>query len=67
MLHTQSTSETRIAPLGILALAFGVGVAVILAVVLLAARQPALDVTFSLSPDGKAVLAAEHGRDISRC
>ncbi len=54
-------SGTRVAPLGILAAAFGIGIAFILAVVLLALDQPSPGVSFSVSSDGKQVLVTTPG------
>ncbi len=47
---------TRIAPLGILAAAFGVGMAVVVTVIVLALGQPEVGVSFSISPDGGRVV-----------
>ena len=62
MSDPQPLERKRIAPLGFLAVAAGIGIAVVVTIVLLALRQPSIGVSLMPGPDGETVLADTRGR-----
>ncbi|MFC7337322.1 hypothetical protein ACFQY0_09060 [Haloferula chungangensis] len=53
---TAASHPTRFSPTAILAAAFGMGLSVVIAVVVLALRQPSIGLSFVPSANGESVL-----------